>query len=169
MAPSERSLAMGDFQDMEQFLSVAQRAARQAPSAGAMPPRTSDGFIKHPKAVCGPNSGTCGAVVESRWTPREWALFCSILLDRLRMAEKLLRAGAAREEVLGALGCELASDDPLLRTVDEVERRHILAVLESVGGRKQVAARVLGINRNTLWSKLREYGYESNDGEAACG
>ena len=41
--------------------------------------------------------------------------------------------------------------------LDDVERRHIQHVLDSVGGQKTRAAEVLGINRTTLWKKLRLY------------
>jgi Nif-specific regulatory protein len=40
----------------------------------------------------------------------------------------------------------------------EVERRHILRVLESVKGNRTAAAKVLEIGRNTLARKLKEYG-----------
>ena len=39
----------------------------------------------------------------------------------------------------------------------EVERRHILAVLEANGGNKLGSARVLGINVKTLYNKLKSY------------
>ena len=44
-----------------------------------------------------------------------------------------------------------------LRPLAEVEREHILAVLDACGGSQREAARVLGIARNTLWRKLRGY------------
>jgi len=37
------------------------------------------------------------------------------------------------------------------------ERRHILSVLERVGGNKTQACRILGIGRGTLYKKLEEY------------
>jgi Nif-specific regulatory protein len=40
----------------------------------------------------------------------------------------------------------------------EVERRHILRVLESVKGNRTAAAKALEIGRNTLARKLKEYG-----------
>jgi two-component system response regulator HydG len=46
--------------------------------------------------------------------------------------------------------------------MDEVERRHILHVLDALGWNKAEAARVLGINRATLYRKLQRYGYEGN-------
>jgi len=45
-------------------------------------------------------------------------------------------------------------------TLDELERRHILAVLDQCAGGKTRAAALLGINRTTLWKKLRQYGLE---------
>jgi len=48
-----------------------------------------------------------------------------------------------------------ASED--VTSLAEVERRHILHVLDACGGSQAEAARVLGIGRNTLWRKLREY------------
>lgn len=41
------------------------------------------------------------------------------------------------------------------RTLAEVEREHILRVLDACGGSQSEAARVLGVARNTLWRKLR--------------
>jgi DNA-binding NtrC family response regulator len=48
-----------------------------------------------------------------------------------------------------------ATADP--PTLAEVERRHILGVLESTGGKKAPAARLLGINVKTLSRKLKSY------------
>ncbi len=45
-------------------------------------------------------------------------------------------------------------------TLDELERTHILRVLELCEGQKTKAAAMLGINRTTLWKKLRTYGIE---------
>ncbi len=44
-----------------------------------------------------------------------------------------------------------------LRPLSEVEREHVLRVLDACGGSQTEAARVLGIARNTLWRKLRDY------------
>jgi DNA-binding NtrC family response regulator len=45
-------------------------------------------------------------------------------------------------------------------TLDELERAHVLRVLELCEGQKTRAAALLGINRTTLWKKLRQYGLE---------
>jgi two-component system response regulator HydG len=52
-----------------------------------------------------------------------------------------------------------AADPSELVPMEEVERRYILRVLEAVGGNKTAAARVLGIERKTLYRKLERYGY----------
>jgi Nif-specific regulatory protein len=51
-----------------------------------------------------------------------------------------------------------AGGEPL--TLAEVERRHILHVLEREGGNRTRAAQLLGIGRNTLGRKLRAYGID---------
>jgi DNA-binding NtrC family response regulator len=49
-----------------------------------------------------------------------------------------------------------ASDGPTL-TLQAVERRHVDAVLRQVRGNRAAAARLLGIDRNTLVRKLRQW------------
>jgi DNA-binding NtrC family response regulator len=49
-------------------------------------------------------------------------------------------------------------------TLDELERAHILKVLELCDNQKTKAAQMLGINRTTLWKKLRQYGLDDEDG-----
>jgi two-component system NtrC family response regulator len=49
---------------------------------------------------------------------------------------------------------ENAPDKPFL-TLKDVERQHILAVLQYVGGSRTRAAEILGIGRKTLYRKLR--------------
>ena len=42
-------------------------------------------------------------------------------------------------------------------SLEDVERRHIEHTMRALGGQKTKAAEVLGINRTTLWKKLRQY------------
>ncbi|HWN69424.1 MAG TPA: sigma-54 dependent transcriptional regulator [Haliangium sp.] len=56
-------------------------------------------------------------------------------------------------------GKQPGTADDLL-SLDELERLHILRVLEACAGQKTRAAAILGINRTTLWKKLRHYGIE---------
>ena len=46
-------------------------------------------------------------------------------------------------------------------TLEEVERRHILRVLEANDGNRSRSARVLGISRATLYEKLDRYGFRT--------
>jgi len=45
-----------------------------------------------------------------------------------------------------------------LATLEENERQHILWVLEQTGGNKSRAAEILGIDRASLWRKLKRFG-----------
>jgi two-component system response regulator HydG len=58
----------------------------------------------------------------------------------------------------------LAADGPAdFAPLDEVERRYILRVLEAAGGNKTQAARILGLDRKTLYRKLERYGVGGAD------
>jgi two-component system response regulator AtoC len=53
----------------------------------------------------------------------------------------------------------VASDDPSeLVPLEEIEKRYILRALEALGGNRTVTAQVLGLDRKTLYRKLRGYG-----------
>jgi len=56
---------------------------------------------------------------------------------------------------------ESSAVDTGLRPLDEVEREHILRVLNAVEGRRGEAAAILGIDRKTLYRKLERYALES--------
>ncbi|RMH38931.1 MAG: sigma-54-dependent Fis family transcriptional regulator [Deltaproteobacteria bacterium] len=62
-------------------------------------------------------------------------------------------AGAPRAGAAGLPADELIS-------LAALERLHIERVLAACGGQKTKAAAILGINRTTLWKKLRAYGME---------
>jgi DNA-binding NtrC family response regulator len=59
----------------------------------------------------------------------------------------------------GEGGGPLAGYPPTLSAA-EVERLHIRAVLRSVGGHMGRASEILGLHRNTLTRKVRDYGLE---------
>ena len=53
----------------------------------------------------------------------------------------------------------IGGDDPAeLVPMEEVERRYLLHVIRAVDGNKTLAARILGLDRKTLYRKLRQYG-----------
>ncbi len=57
----------------------------------------------------------------------------------------------------------VAGDDPQeLPPLEDVERRYILHVLEATGNNKTLTARVLGLDRKTLYRKLQQYGQEGS-------
>ncbi|HSN30273.1 MAG TPA: sigma-54 dependent transcriptional regulator, partial [Kofleriaceae bacterium] len=77
------------------------------------------------------------------------ALATGALIDEPDLPEELLAASQA------------APVEPApLRSLADVERDHILRVLDACAGSQVEAARVLGVGRNTLWRKLRAYAGE---------
>jgi DNA-binding NtrC family response regulator len=53
----------------------------------------------------------------------------------------------------------LSSDDPTeLVALDEIDRRYVARVVEAVGGNKSAAARILQIERKTLYRMLQRWG-----------
>jgi DNA-binding NtrC family response regulator len=72
--------------------------------------------------------------------------------DRIE-AGQVLPSVAARVGGPAAEGAAAATP----ATLEELERRHILRVLEETGGNRERAAAVLGISSRTLYRKLREY------------
>jgi DNA-binding NtrC family response regulator len=54
-----------------------------------------------------------------------------------------------------------------LLPMEEVERRYVTHVLQALGGRKASAARVLGMDRRTLYRKLERWEQEASPGNGA--
>ncbi len=52
-----------------------------------------------------------------------------------------------------------------LLSMEEVERRYVLRVLDALGGNKRQAAKVLGFDRRTLYRKLEKYGVAVGDAD----
>jgi transcriptional regulator with PAS, ATPase and Fis domain len=64
---------------------------------------------------------------------------------------------AAQDLSLGLVSPHAASAGAE-RTLKELEREYIIRTLERHGGNQAETARELGIGRNTLWRRLKEYG-----------
>ena len=71
--------------------------------------------------------------------------------------EELARIRRQREADAHPANTETATY-PLTLSLADLERQHILSVLENVGHNQRAAARILGINPSTLWRKLKSYG-----------
>jgi len=57
----------------------------------------------------------------------------------------------------------IGGQDPSeLVPLEEIEQRYILHVLDAADGNKTVASRILGLDRKTLYRKLRQYGADGN-------
>ena len=54
-------------------------------------------------------------------------------------------------------------DDTDLLPLREVERRHIRKVLIATGGHRTEAARILGLDRKTLYRKLLRFGINERE------
>jgi two-component system response regulator HydG len=81
-------------------------------------------------------------------------------LDKLTLEDlpEKIRDYRSSQVVIGG------SDPGELVPLEEIERRYILHVLECVQGNRTQAARKLGLDRKTLYRKLRQYGV-LRDGE----
>ena len=77
------------------------------------------------------------------------ARFDQLTVDDL--PERIRAAVPAALVVAGADPSELTS-------LEEVERRYVLHVLRAAGGSRTTASRILGLDRKTLYRKLKSYG-----------
>jgi DNA-binding NtrC family response regulator len=57
---------------------------------------------------------------------------------------------------------ESRATDGLPKTLEQLEREHILRVLDETAGNRERASAILGISSRTLYRKLREYETEAN-------
>jgi two-component system response regulator AtoC len=85
----------------------------------------------------------------------------------VRELENMVERGVilSKDEVitLADLPQELTRQAPVKeRTLEGLERNHILKVLEETGGNVAQTAKILGIHRMTLYNKLKKYSIEVN-------
>lgn len=85
--------------------------------------------------------------------------------DNDELIEKLLKAIERRENqrhidttLSEASQLKDRRESTLQMTLDELERRHIVEVLDECGGKLTEATNRLGISRQTLYSRLKKYG-----------
>ena len=77
----------------------------------------------------------------------------AVVADDRRILLKNLPA-AIRETATGPYG---KTGGPDGRSLADIERHHILSVLDEVGGKRKQAAEILGIGAATLWRKLKSW------------
>ena len=122
-------------------------------------------FIEHTASQIGKTiSGPTAAAAErllSYWWPgnvRELQNCIEAAVTLARGCEIGVNDLPARIRRAGSSDGPVVGDDPAaLLSLDEVERRHILRVLDAVRGNRSVAARTLGLDRKTLYRKLLQY------------
>jgi two-component system, NtrC family, response regulator len=69
-----------------------------------------------------------------------------------------LKSSTLPQEIIGGQNLKKESSEHL--SLDEMEKNHIIKILEKVNGNKTKAAEVLGIGLTTLYRKLQTYGLE---------
>lgn len=94
----------------------------------------------------------CVVLADDRWIDPD-------LVDQLMSQEPEREPGT---EAAGP-----AAPWPVSASLETVERAHILRVLESVHGHRERAAEILGINKTTLWRKLKQYEEEEGGSRTA--
>ncbi|MGC4117680.1 MAG: helix-turn-helix domain-containing protein [Myxococcales bacterium] len=90
----------------------------------------------------------------------------------LRELRNVLERGAvvATTAVVQAANLGLAAPtavqpaDQAMATLEEVEKRHIAFVLQQLEGNVSKAAKTLGIDRATLYNKIKKYGLRKDEG-----
>jgi len=91
----------------------------------------------------------------------------NVIGNACMMAEgNLIDIGDLPERLRGPLTAGALKDDKFL-SLDEVQRRHVLQVLEGVGGSKARAAEILGISRTTIYQFLSKMKLEERTDESA--
>jgi DNA-binding NtrC family response regulator len=121
----------------------------------------------------GRRAGSLPAAALARLREHAWPGNVRELRNLIERAHILAGVGPIRDEHLwldprgGAAGAGAGAAEPIpsdLR-LDNNERRLIRAALERAGGNKSRAARLLGITRRTLYSRLKVLGMVQREGE----
>lgn len=74
--------------------------------------------------------------------------------------EGVIRAGHLPADMFDAPQHVMRSEERKALTLEENEREHIMWMLDQAGGNRTMAARLLGIDRASLWRKLKRFGVE---------
>lgn len=119
-------------------------------------------LVKHFRERAAQGRGTLAAVGPETMTPllaHQWPGNVRELehwVERIALVGSASETAAPPRAVVGP-GTEFASIDEARLTLDALERRYILHVLAQESGHQSRAADRLGIDRRTLYRKLKEY------------
>jgi two-component system response regulator AtoC len=82
----------------------------------------------------------------------------------LLLPEDLPESVRAEPDSADALDAgQSGANSEALLTLDEVEKRHLARVLKETGGNKVRAAKILGIDRRTLYRMAERFGLDFGD------
>ncbi len=84
----------------------------------------------------------------------------SIIRDTARITLKDLPVFLTRGEGADAAASNLSVGGRI--TLDDLEKAHILGVLEATDGARKLTSEILGINASTLYRKLKKYGLQDS-------
>ena len=76
-------------------------------------------------------------------------------------SDGVIKAGHLPPDLFEAPDHVMRGDERKALTLDDNERDHIMWMLEHAGGNRTLAARLLGIDRASLWRKLKRFGVEA--------
>ena len=120
-------------------------------------------------AVRGVLPETMTLLMEYRWPgnvrelenaiERAVSLSHSPLLTPDDLPMSLRRTGLPSKETAGAIG----HSDEVCLSLEEVEKRHLVRVLKETKGNKVKAAKILGIDRRTLYRMADRFGLDLGD------
>jgi two-component system response regulator HydG len=120
---------------------------------------------QHGKAVRGVSPGAAERILNYSWPGNVRELRNSIerAVALTRFEELVVEDLPERIRDYKSSHVVVVADDPSeLVPLVEVEKRYIERVLEAVGGNKRQAARILGLDRATLYRKLDRYGLSAD-------
>jgi len=110
------------------------------------------------RPVVGLTPGAARALLAYRWPGNVRELEHCIVSAAACARYDHITAPDLPERVRGQEALAPERDVNDLISLRELERQHILEVLRSVGGNKALTSRRLGLDRKTLYRKLKEYG-----------
>ena len=129
-------------------------------------PLLAEHFLRKFSAVMNKPVGRVGAAAEEVLRVYDWPGNVRELQNAIERAVLVCKGGEIRPEDL-PVQLSNAQPEPAGRALAEVERQHIKRVLEESGWNVHRAARLLGIDRVTLYNKIKKYGFKRETVAAA--